>query len=98
MKTFKEWFKSQDMPIPIELFRISGGGFILKSEMTPILKEGAQFAWDYLIIKIASQTKELVERGEKLSKLFDENAELRVRIRTLELRNKRQFDKLRELE
>ena len=46
MNEFEKWFSEQDMPIDISLCRIDAG-FILKREMTPILKEGSLFAWNH---------------------------------------------------
>jgi hypothetical protein len=44
---FKEWFKSQDMPIDIDLFRV-GETKIPKELITKILEEGSRYAWKYL--------------------------------------------------
>ena len=45
MSNFEDWFLQQDMPIGINHFKIRAG-YLLKKEVTPILKEGAKFAWD----------------------------------------------------
>lgn len=62
MGDFEGWFDAHDMPINIDLMRTENG-FILKREVTPILREGAKFAWDY--------------QQEKIEKLKTENEKLK---------------------